>query len=63
MIEKAWEDAVRGLGNDSDLKTKGSLSNDVIERRTSPGSGIFELFGRNFEQIIGEIVFFKSEDT
>ena len=34
----------------------GSLSNDVFEPCTSPGSGLFELFGRDFEQILWQIV-------
>ena len=36
--------------------TKGSLSSGVFERRTSTGSGVFALFGRDFEQILGQIV-------
>ena len=34
----------------------GSLSNDVFERRTLTGSGLFELFGRDFQQILRQIV-------
>ena len=34
----------------------GSISNDVFERRTSTGSGLFALYGREFEQIFGQIV-------
>jgi len=34
----------------------GSLSKDFFERRSSNGSGLFELLGRDFEQIIGRIV-------
>ena len=34
----------------------GSLSKDFFERRMSNGSGLFELLGRDFEQIIGHIV-------
>ena len=34
----------------------GSLSRDVFERRTSTGSGVFALFGCDFEQILGQIV-------
>ena len=34
----------------------GSLSNDVFERLTSSGSGLFELFSRDFEQILRQIV-------
>ena len=33
-----------------------SLSNDVFERRKSSGSGLLELFGRDFEQILRQIV-------
>ena len=33
-----------------------SFSSDVFERRTSTGSGVFALFGRDFEQILGHIV-------
>ena len=33
-----------------------SLSNDVFERRTSTGSGLFALLGSVFEQILGQIV-------
>lgn len=36
-----------------------SLSKDVFERRMSIGSGLFELFGRDSEQIPGEIVLIK----
>ena len=32
----------------------GSLSSDVFERRTSTGSGLFALFSRDFEQILGQ---------
>ena len=41
---------------------RGSLSNDVFERRTSSGSGLFELFGRDFEQILKHR-FYRSKDT
>ena len=34
----------------------GSLSNDVFERRTSTGCGLFALFSRDFEQILGQNV-------
>ena len=34
----------------------GSLSNDVVERGTSTGSGLFAFLGRDFEQILGQIV-------
>ena len=34
----------------------GSLSKDFFERRKSNGSGFFELLGRDFEQILGQIV-------
>ena len=34
----------------------GSLSNHVLERRTSTESGLFELFSRDFEQIFRQIV-------
>ena len=34
----------------------GSLSNDVFERRTSTGCGLFALFSRDFEQIRGQNV-------
>ena len=33
-----------------------SLSKEFFERHTSNGSGLFELLGRDFEQIIGQIV-------
>ena len=36
-----------------------SLSNDFFERRTLTGSGLFELSGRDFEQILGQIVCIK----
>ena len=39
-----------------DATTLGSLSRDVFERRTSTGSGRFELLNRDFEQIFGQIV-------
>ena len=39
-----------------DLRTVGSLSNVVFERHTSTGSGRFALFGRDFEQILGQVV-------
>ena len=38
------------------LARLGSLSNDVFERRKSSGSGLLELFGRDFEQILRQIV-------
>ena len=38
---------------------EGSLSNDVFERRTSTGSGLFKLFGRDFEKILQQIVFIR----
>ena len=38
------------------VKTKGSLSSDVFERRTSTGNGRFALLSRDFEQIFGQIV-------
>ena len=34
----------------------GSLNKDVFERRMSTGSWLFELFGSDFEQILGQIV-------
>ena len=34
----------------------GSLSNDVFERRTLTGIGLFELFGRDIEQILRQIL-------
>ena len=34
----------------------GSLGNDVFERHKSTGSGIFALLGRDFGQILGQIV-------
>ena len=34
----------------------GSLSNDVFERRTSTGCGLFALFSRDFEEIRGQNV-------
>ena len=34
----------------------GSLRNDVFERRTSTGSGLFALFSRGFEEILGQNV-------
>ena len=34
----------------------GSLSSDVLERRTFTGSGLFALSSRNFQQIFGQIV-------
>ena len=34
----------------------GSLSSDVLERRTSTGNGRFALLSRDFEQIFGQIV-------
>ena len=39
-----------------DSKLIGSLSSDVLERRTSTGSGRFALLSRDFEQIFGQIV-------
>ena len=33
-----------------------SFISDVFERRTSTGSGVFALFGRDFEQILGHMV-------
>lgn len=38
-----------------------SLSKDVFERRMSIGRGLFELFGRDSEQIPGEIILIKEE--
>ena len=34
----------------------GSKSNDVSERRASTRSSLFEFYGRDFEQILGQIV-------
>lgn len=34
----------------------GSLCSDVCERRTSTGSGLFALQGRDIEHILGQIV-------
>ena len=34
----------------------GSLNKDVFERRMSTGNWLFELFGSDFEQILGQIV-------
>ena len=34
----------------------GSLSSDVLERRTFTGSGLFALLSCNFQQIFGQIV-------
>ena len=34
----------------------GSKSNDVFERRASTRSSLFEFYGRDFEQILGQIV-------
>ena len=34
----------------------GSKSNDVFERRASTRSRLFEFYGRDFEQILGQIV-------
>ena len=34
----------------------GSFSKDVLDRRTSTGSGIFAILGRDFDQIFGQIV-------
>ena len=39
----------------------GSLSSDVIERRTSTGNGLFALLSRNFDQIFGQIVSIRVE--
>ena len=39
-----------------DRMIAGSLSNDVVERRTSTGSGLFALLSRDFEQFLGQIV-------
>ena len=36
-----------------------SLSNNVFERDMSIGCGLFELFGRDSEQIPGQIVLIK----
>ena len=33
-----------------------SLTKDDFELRNSTGSGLFELFGRDFKQILGQIV-------
>ena len=34
----------------------GSFSKDVLDRRTSTGSGIFAILGRDFDQMFGQIV-------
>ena len=39
-----------------DRMIAGSLSNDVVERRTSTGSGLFALLSPDFEQFLGQIV-------
>ena len=36
-----------------------SLSNDVFERHTSTGSGLFAVLGHDFEQIFYQIVSFR----
>ena len=38
------------------FETLGSLSSDVFERRASTGSGVFALFGSDFEQRLEKIV-------
>ena len=37
----------------------GNLSNNVSERCTSTRNGLFTLFGSDFEQILGQIVFLR----
>ena len=39
----------------------GRLSKDVFERRTSTGSGLFVPFGRDLEQILGQIVSIRAK--
>ena len=39
-----------------DRMIAGSLSNNVVERRTSTGSGLFALLSSDFEQFLGQIV-------
>ena len=39
------------------LDTGGSLSNDVFERCTSTGSGIFSLFGHDLNKLLGNRLF------
>ena len=34
----------------------GSLSKDVVERRKSTGGGLFALLGRDFEQLLRQII-------
>ena len=42
-------------------KPQQSLSSGVFDRRTSTANGVFALFGRNFEQILGQIVFLRKK--
>ena len=51
MTEKS---RVRAFSSRALLKKWGVLSSDVFERRTSTGSGLFALFSRDFEQILGK---------
>ena len=44
------------LGRQSCHVWLGSLSSDVVERRTSTGNGLFSHFSRDFEQTFGQIV-------
>ena len=44
-------------GHVSENTLQGSLSNDVFKPRTSTGSELFEIFGRYFENNIGQIAF------
>ena len=42
-------------------KPQQSLSSGVFDRRTSTANGVFALFGRDFEQILGQIVFLRKK--
>ena len=70
MINRSIKDLLHGrerkvFWRDQHMKTRArgysrvmlrSLSNDVFERQTSTGSGLFVLFSRDFEQILGQNV-------
>ena len=48
--------AVSRVGRKGARRKIGCLNSDVFERRMSTGSWLFALFGRDFEQIFGQIV-------
>ena len=50
------EEAGKNPGNEIVTTLPESFSKNVFDQRTSTGSGIFAILGRDFDQIVGQIV-------